>query len=138
MNGVFEGSGLELILKVDRNHGVLIVIVRNESWHLHDSLSGGVHFNKYQRVLGVFLQPQRPSCAAQTKRSVVCVRTSALLCSHIKHRLCAWNLIYNSSDNLMFHCLLNCSSKILNAFHYIGTMKHSSPMNVLICWRLPI
>ena len=59
---VFESAGLELVLVIDHDHGVLIVVVVLEAGHGDDSLSF-LFIQSYQtegKIFGVFLRPQRP------------------------------------------------------------------------------
>jgi hypothetical protein len=85
MNGMFKGSRLELLLKIDHDQGVLVVIIRDESRHEITPFSLP-HFIKTEEILGVFLQPQR-QVNRQPERSVGCPSEERALLNFL---LCAF------------------------------------------------
>ena len=58
MESVFEGIGLQLLLKINHNHGILIVIILFEVWHNSPPVRR-LNYIKIKGVWGVLLLPER-------------------------------------------------------------------------------
>ena len=59
MDSMFKGSGLNLIIEINHNHGGLVVVEGDEISHEQHLIVRWLILTEFRFFFGVFLQPER-------------------------------------------------------------------------------